>query len=234
VLEGQALHKDSLGSEAVARPGALNLMTSGAGIAHSEETPLGETGMLHAVQLWIAQPDADRNGGPAFDHHPERPVLELAGGRATIILGALGGIHAPARLFTPLVGADLVVDRGSEVTVPLDPRFEHALVPLAGECAAEGDVLARDHLYYLPPLREAITVRGAGVAPARILLIGGAPFTEPILMWWNFVARTTAEIEAARDDWEAGRRFGEVRAYAGGRLPAPPFLARPVPANPMS
>jgi redox-sensitive bicupin YhaK (pirin superfamily) len=233
VLEGEALHKDSLGSEAVARPGTLNLMTSGAGIAHSEETPANGAGALHLLQLWIAQPDADRNGEPAFDHHPGRPVFEARGGRATVLLGTLGGTHAPARVFSPLVGADLVVDRGSELVLPLDPRFEHALVPLRGSATSEGAALAQDHLYFLPPGRDGVAV-AAGSAKARLLLIGGTPFTEPILMWWNFVARTTEEIVAARDDWQAGRRFGEVRAYAGARLPAPRFLARPVPANPMS
>jgi redox-sensitive bicupin YhaK (pirin superfamily) len=234
VLAGEALHKDSLGSEAVALPGTLNLMTSGAGIAHSEETPIGAGGALHLIQLWIAQPDTERNGAPAFDHHAERPVLEGKGGRATVILGSLGGVDAPARLFSPLVGADVVVDAGAEIVLPLDPGFEHALVPLEGSAEAEGEPLVPDHLYYRPPGSDGVAVRAAGPSPARLLLIGGAPFDEPILMWWNFVARTTDEIVAARDDWEAGRRFGEVRAYEGARLPAPRFLARPVPANPMS
>ena len=234
VLAGEALHKDSLGSEAIARPGTLNLMTSGAGIAHSEETPVGGSGSLHLIQLWIAQPDGTRDGAPAFDHFAERPVLEMRGGRATVILGTLGSVEAKARTFSPLVGADLTVDPGGEAVLPLAPGFEHALLPLDGRCAAEADVLEPDHLYYFRPGRDAIAVRGLGDGPSRVLLIGGAPFTEPIVMWWNFVARTTDEIVAARDDWEAGRRFGEVTAYAGPRLPAPRFLARPVPANPMS
>jgi hypothetical protein len=234
VLAGGALHKDSLGSEAIARPGNLNLMTSGAGIAHSEETPDGDAGLLHLVQLWIAQPDAQRNGPPAFEHHAERPVLELPGGRATVILGTLGGVHAPARTDSPLVGADIAVDPGAEAVLPLASGFEHALVPLDGECTAGAESLARDHLYYFEPGRDAVAVRAVGGRPARVLLIGGTPFPEPILMWWNFVARTTEEIVAARDDWQGERRFGEVRAYAGDRLPAPRFLARPVPANPMS
>lgn len=234
VLEGEALHKDSLGSEAVARPGTLNLMTSGAGIAHSEETPLRGSGMLHLVQLWIAQPDADRNGPASFDHYPERPVLEMKGGRATVILGALGSVSAPARLSSPLVGAEVVVDPGSETEIPLDRGFEHAIVPLGGSIAAEGSALTADHLRHFEPGRDVLGLRAVGPAAARVLLIGGAPFAEPILMWWNFVARTTDEIVAARDDWQARRRFGEVRGYAGERLAAPPFLARPVPANPMS
>ena len=233
VLGGEALHKDSLGSEAVARPGTLNLMTSGAGIAHSEETPPGCSDTLHLIQLWIAQPDSDRNGAAFFDHYPERPRLEARGGRATVIMGALGGVDAPARAFSPLVAAEIEVDGGAEVALPLDRGFEHALIPLNGSLSVEGKALAADHLYNAPPGREALAIRAPG-ATTRALLIGGAPFAEPILMWWNFVARTTDEIAAARDDWQAGRRFGDVRAYAGERLAAPRFLARPVPANPMS
>lgn len=233
VLDGGALHKDSLGSQAVARPGTLNLMTSGSGIAHSEETPPAGGERLHLVQLWIAQPDAHRNGPASFDHYPERPVLEMDGGRATVIVGALGGVEAPARLFSPLVAAEISVDPGRAAVIPLDARFENAVVPLDGSLEAEGAPMSADHLYYLEPGRDRVSLR-AGPSAVRALLIGGAPFAEPILMWWNFVARTTEEIVAARDDWEARRRFGEVRAYAGDRLPAPRFLARPVPANPMS
>jgi redox-sensitive bicupin YhaK (pirin superfamily) len=224
LLAGEALHNDSLDHEALARPGTLNLMTSGAGIAHAEETPVLNSGLLHGVQLWVALPDAARNVPAAFDHYAERPTAEVRGARATVIVGELLGAQAPARTFSPLVGAELLVE-GGEAVVPLDPGFEHALVPLSGE-----GPLRVDHLYYLEPGHAEVALRG----PGRVLLIGGAPFGEEILTWWNFVARTTEEIVAAREDWQAGRRFGEVRRYAGPRLPAPPFLARPVPANPIS
>ena len=231
LLEGEALHKDSLDSEAIARPGQLNLMTSGAGIAHSEETPPQHTCRLHGVQLWLALPDAHRHDPPAFDHYPERPRVEQAGWRATVFLGTLAGVEAVGRTFSPLVGADLVLDAGA-IVVPLDPAFEHAVVPLSGEIAFEGQPLAHETLHYFEPGHAELPLLASGAA--RVLLIGGAPFGEPVLMWWNFVARTTEEIVAARDDWQARRRFGDVRRYAGPRLDAPAFTGRPVPANPMS
>jgi redox-sensitive bicupin YhaK (pirin superfamily) len=234
LLEGEALHKDSLDSEALARPGTLNLMTSGQGVAHSEETPADHSRRLHGVQLWIALPEADRHGPAAFDHHAERPRVEESGWRATVVLGRLAGVHARARLFSPVVAAEVIIDGAAEATIPLDPTFEHALLPLHDGASVEGEVLAAQHLHYFEPGREALPVRGAAAGPTRALLIGGAPFGEEILMWWNFVARTTEEIVAMREDWQAGRRFGEVHRYGGPRLEAPPFKGRPVPANPMS
>jgi quercetin 2,3-dioxygenase len=234
LLAGEAVHKDSLDSEAVARPGALNLMTSGRGIAHSEETPARNSGSLHGVQLWVALPDAHRADLPSFDHHPERPLVELGESQAIVILGELDGVAAPARTFSPLLGAELRLRAGAQAVVPLRADFEHALVPLDEPCDCEGERLATDHLGYLEPGRREVVLR-AGSEPVRMLLLGGAPFDEPVLMWWNFVARTTEEIVAAREDWQAGRRFGDVRRYDGSRLDAPAFAgARPVPANPMS
>lgn len=234
LLQGEAVHKDSLDSEAVARPGALNIMTSGRGIAHSEETPERNSGRLHGVQLWVALPDAHRDDAPAFDHHPERPVVDLGAAQAIVIVGELGGVTAPARTFSPLLGAELRVPARSDAVVPLRADFEHALVPLEAPLRAEGERLEVDHLHYFEPGHTEVALRSEA-DPARVLLLGGAPFQEPILMWWNFVARTTEEIVAAREDWQAGRRFGEVRRYAGDRLDAPAFAgARPVAANPMS
>jgi quercetin 2,3-dioxygenase len=233
LLEGEVLHKDSLDSEALGAAGGLNLMTSGRGIAHSEETPEKSSGRLHGAQLWVALPDAHRNVEPSFEHYPQRPVLDLGGGRATVILGQLAGVRAEGRTFSPIVGADLAPQAGASLALPLDPAFEHALVPLAGAAELEGRALVTDALYYLGAGRSELRLRASG-ADTRVLLLGGAPFGETVLMWWNFVARTTDEIVAARDDWEAGRRFGEVRRYAGARLPAPKFVARPVPPNPAS
>lgn len=234
LLQGEAVHKDSLDSEAVARPGALNIMTSGRGIAHSEETPERNSGRLHGVQLWVALPDAHRDDAPVFDHHPERPVVDLGAAQAIVIVGELGGVTAPARTFSPLLGAELRVPARSDAVVPLRADFEHALVPLEAPLRAEGERLEVDHLHYFEPGHTEVALRSEA-DPARVLLLGGAPFQEPILMWWNFVARTTEEIVAAREDWQAGRRFGEVRRYAGDRLDAPAFAgARPVAANPMS
>jgi redox-sensitive bicupin YhaK (pirin superfamily) len=231
LFSGEVLHKDSLGSEALAVPGALNLMTSGRGIAHSEETPRGASTPLHGVQLWVALPDADRQVDPAFDHHARRPVVDLEGGRATVIMGTMAGERAEARVFSPIVGAD-VIGSGGPLVLPIEREFEHAVVPITPGIALDGRALVADRLYYLGTGRDRLCLQAP--TGGRALFLGGAPFGETILMWWNFVARTSDEILAAREDWQAGGRFGEVRAYAGARLDAPAFRARPVPANPMS
>jgi redox-sensitive bicupin YhaK (pirin superfamily) len=227
LLDGEVLHKDSLGREGTAGPGVLNLMTAGDGIAHSEETPPQNVGRLAGLQLWVALPRGSRDTPPTFDQHRGLPTPELDGGRATVLLGELGGARSPARAFSPIVGADVAGDANRRLVLPLDPGFEHALVPLRGACSLDGRPLSVETLYYLGSGRRELALF-SGPQPVRALLLGGAPFGETILMWWNFVARTTEEIVAARDDWEAGRRFGEVGAYAGPRLAAPPFVARPV------
>ncbi len=227
LLDGELVHHDSLGFEGPAGPGVLNLMTAGRGIAHAEETPPANTGRLRGVQLWGALPEAHRETTPAFEQHRALPVIELPGGRATVLMGELGGIRSPAQAFSPLVGAELAGGRDRSLVVPLEAAFEHVLVLLQGDCALAGQPLAIDTLYYLGSGRREL-VLAFRAESSRVLLLGGAPFGEAVLMWWNFVARTTDEIVAAREDWQAGRRFGEVRAYGGARLEAPPFLARPV------
>lgn len=233
VVEGEVLHNDSLGLQAVARPGTLNLMTAGRGIAHAEETPAENAGRLHGFQLWVALLDADRHTDPAFDHYPVLPVVDLPGGRATVFVGDLAGARSGARTYSPIVGLEIYGAAGACLRIPLQPDFEHALLPFDGHADLDGQPLTADTLYYLGTGRRELAIR-AGSSPFRSLLIGGAPFRETILMWWNFVARTSDEIREARDDWQSGRRFGEVRAYAGRRLDAPPLAARPVPPNPMS
>ena len=228
LLEGEVVHHDSLGLEGLAVPGVLNLMTAGRGIAHAEETPAQNAGRLRGVQLWVALPERDRNVAPAFEQQRTLPLVELEGGRATLLMGELAGRRSPARAFSPMVGADLAALPTSRLVVPLESGFEHALVPLEGEATLDDRELLVDTLYYLGRGRSQL-VLASGRAPFRGLLLGGAPFEETILMWWNFVARSTDEIVAAREDWAAGRRFGDVRAYAGPRLDAPPFVARPVP-----
>jgi len=228
LLQGEVIHHDSLGLEGTATPGVLNLMTAGRGIAHAEETPAANVGRLRGVQLWVALPEASRAVAPAFASHDALPALELDGGAATVMVGQLGTARSPAQTFSPIVGAELRGTPGARLSLPLERDFEHALVPLSGECTLDGEPLAVDTLYYLGCERREL-VLAVGAQPLRALLLGGAPFGETILMWWNFVARTTEEIVAAREDWQEGRRFGEVRAYAGDRLPAPAFLARPVP-----
>jgi len=224
VLDGEVVHHDSLGSEQLIKPGQLNLMTAGQGVAHAEETPAGATGSLHGLQLWVAQPEATRHGPAAFEHHSSLPEAEVGGVVATVLVGELAGTHSPARADTPLVGADLTV--AGPATLPLDPSFEHALLVVGGLIALDGTVVAPGGLAYLGPGRSELGLDGgAGDGePGRALLLGGEPFEEPVLMWWNFVARTKEEMVEARSAWEAGSdRFGPVESGLG-RIPAPPPL----------
>jgi redox-sensitive bicupin YhaK (pirin superfamily) len=228
LFEGEVLHNDSLGQQALVRPGGLNLMTAGRGIAHAEATPAVNSGSLHGLQLWIALPDAHRSIAPLFDHYPSLPAIEESDGRATIVVGHLAGQRSPARTFSPLVAADLqLTGAAAPFVVPLEPDFEHALMLVAGHAELGGQALAADTLYYLGTGRRELRLRAEG-GPTRAFLLGGAPFGETVLMWWNFVARAPEEIAAAREDWQEGRRFGEVVAHSGPPLPAPPLVARPV------
>lgn len=227
LVEGEVLHQDSLGAEAVLRPGGVNVMTSGSGIAHAEETPSANSGQLNGVQLWVALPNAARHGEALFEGIAEVPMAPTPGGLVRVFAGTLAGAAAPTTHFSPILGADLELHPGGRLEVPLDPEHEHALLLLTGDCALEGDVIEPGRLYYLGTRRSSATF--ASRAGGRVLLIGGPPFPEQILMWWNFVARTPEEIAEARADWEAHRRFGEVTGYRGARLDAPSLsrIARP-------
>jgi redox-sensitive bicupin YhaK (pirin superfamily) len=231
LLDGEVMHDDSLQQDAVLRPGGLNVMTSGDAIAHAERTPDVNSGRLNGVQLWTALPDSRRRGAASFQHLPDVPIVEFSGGIARVFSGRLGPIASPAVHFSPLVGADLQIHRGETLTIPLRRDHEHALLLLTGDAALHKQTFQADTLYYLGTQREEIAITSA--AGARVLLVGGVPFDETILMWWNFVARTPEEIRQAREDWEAHRRFGEVPAYTGPRLAAPDLirLANPNPVS---
>jgi redox-sensitive bicupin YhaK (pirin superfamily) len=231
LLEGEILHDDSLRQEALLRPGGVNVMTSGRAIAHAERTPTDNTGRLNGVQLWTALPDRDRHSDASFQHLPEVPQLEQPGGIVRVFSGRIAEAVSPARHYSDLVGADVQVHAGETMTLPLQAGYEHGLLILAGDCALEGQALEPRVLYYLGTQRTDAALRS--VSGGRILLVGGPPFPETILMWWNFVARTPDEIREARDDWEGRRRFGDVPAYKGPRLAAPEVvrLARPNPVS---
>ena len=231
LLEGEVAHDDSLGCESVLRPGGVNVMTSGDGIAHAEQTPHENTGQLNGVQLWVALPDNRRHISATFEHVPHVPVFDSGAGRVSVFAGTLLGQTAPAVYFSELVAADLQVHPGRTLELPLQPHFEHALLLLAGDGMFDDQELEERVLYYVGSTRSAAHVTSR--SGCRILLVGGPPFPEQILMWWNFVARTQDEIAQARTDWEDRRRFGEVAAYKGPRLSAP-SLIRFARANPVS
>jgi redox-sensitive bicupin YhaK (pirin superfamily) len=216
------LHHDSLGSEQLIKPGQLNLMSAGRGVAHAEETPSGATGALHGLQLWVAQPETTRSGPAAFEHHSALPEAEVGPVVATVLVGEVAGVRSPARTDSPLVGADLVV--AGPAALPLDPGFEHGLLVVDGPLSADGMLIAPGAFAYFGPGRDEIGLAPAAGRRGRGLLLGGSPFEEPVLMWWNFVARTREEMVEARRDWEAGSdRFGAVDSGLG-RISAPPPL----------
>jgi quercetin 2,3-dioxygenase len=231
LLEGEIVHHDSLGCEGLIRSGGVNVMTAGAGIAHSEETPRDNSGVLNGIQLWTALPEAQRKIAPSFQHIEKVPEVELSGGVAQVFAGTLAGVISPAQYYSDIIGADLTIHSGAKLNLQLNPSREHALFLLSGDAEIEGQPLDERNLYYLGTDRSELDVGSR--AGARLLLIGGQPFTEAILMWWNFVARTPEEIVEARTAWEERQGFGEVKAYQGPRLSAPPLakLARPNPAS---
>jgi len=205
LLEGELVHRDSLGSEQVIRPGQLNLMTAGRGIAHSEEHTTKSRQRLHGVQLWVAQPSATRDGERAFEHRADLPQLDLPGAVATVLVGDLAGVASPARRDSDHVGVDLVL-AGDRAVVPLCAAHEHGLVVTAGSVLVDGERVVPGQLAYLGAGRDELAI--AGERGARVLLLGGVPFPEPVLMWWNFVARTRDELT---DAWQAWQRADDER-----------------------
>jgi redox-sensitive bicupin YhaK (pirin superfamily) len=231
LLEGEIVHNDSLGGEALLRPGGVNVMTSGAGIAHAEETPPKNSGLLNGVQLWVALPDADRNGQASFEHIKEVPVIEQPGVTVRVFAGSLLGNTSAAKHFSPILGADIALGATASVALPLDHSFEHAVLQLTGDTEIDGHAIDATSLWYLGTGRTSVEFKSRN--GCRVLLLGGPPFPEKILMWWNFVARTSEEIAQAQSDWQRHQRFGEVKAYRGSRLDAPPLqrFARPNPVS---
>jgi len=231
LLDGELVHYDSLGFESLLQAGGVNVMTSGAAIAHAERTPARNSGRLNGTQLWVALPDSARQMPAMFQHVERVPFDEQRGGIVQVFAGRLHTLHSPAACYSGIVGADLQVHPGAALDIPLETSYEHAALVLSGDCSLDGQPLQERVLYYLGANRSSagFTSRSG----SRVLLIGGPPFPEKILMWWNFVARTPGEIADARTDWEGRRRFGDVTGYSGPRLAAPSLVtfASPNPAS---
>jgi hypothetical protein len=222
LLAGEVHHRDSIGSDAVIRPGQLGLMTAGRGIAHAEHSPVPHPALLHGVQLWVALPSDARNVDPGWAHHADQPVVADGGMTVTVILGDLGGERSAGRTYSPLIGLDVALASGGVGALPLDPAFEHAVLVMSGEVAVDGTTLSVGSMLYLGGQRREL--RLASAPGARLMLLGGEPFGEEIVMWWNFVARSGEEIEAAREQWMSSDGFGVV-PDAGDRTPAPSLPA---------
>ncbi|MGW2407954.1 pirin family protein [Streptomyces sp. NPDC001739] len=220
LFSGEIEHRDSLGSHAFVRPGELNLMTGGYGISHSEASTAGTT-ILHGVQLWVALPEEHRHTGRDFRHYVPSPV-RMGGAEVSVFLGSLAGDTSPVRTFTPLLGAELVLDPRSTTTLPVPTDFEYGLLVDQGDVRMAGTLLRPAELGYFGTGNDTLTLTNETDAPARAVLLGGTPFEEQIVMWWNFIGRSHEDIVEARQAWEsASDRFGSVDGYDGDRLPAP-------------
>jgi redox-sensitive bicupin YhaK (pirin superfamily) len=224
LINGEALHHDSLGTEQLITPGQLNLMTAGEGVSHSEEATGQYEGTLQGIQLWIAQPDATRHLAPAFEHHGDLPRIELNDTSATILVGEFCGVTSPARHDTELMGTDLKVNR--RANFPLRIHFEYAAIVLEGSLMLNGIFLEPGHLGYLAPGSDQIEFDA--LEPSRVMLLGGVPFESEIHMWWNFVARSRNEIDQAFNSWrDDDGRFGTVASNLDRINTPAPFWRAP-------
>ncbi|GHD02369.1 pirin family protein [Zhihengliuella salsuginis] len=213
LFTGAIEHKDSAGYQAVVKPGEVNLMTAGRGISHSEfSTP--ETDTLHGAQLWLALPDAARQMEPTFEHYEPEPVTG-EGTELRVFLGSLAGSTSPVTTHHPTLGAEILIEAGQEIVLDLDPSFEYGILLDAGDLSLDDTELPKDHLAYLPTGRDGL-VLSAGAESVRALVIGGTPFEEKIIMWWNFVGREHEEVIAYRAAWQAEIGAEPAPAPAGG------------------
>lgn len=218
IVQGEVLHRDSLGTTATASPGRAAIMTAGRGIAHSENSPDEHPPVLQGVQLWVALPRRLRGTDPAFQLGEVAQPLTVGSLDVSVFMGSLGGVDSGTTVFTPLVGAEIT---GGTGRLPLDPAYEHLFVALDGAAEVEDQKTHVEQGVFLPVGRDGVDVRLE--EGSRVLLVGGEPFGEEIVMWWNFVGSDHEEIVAAREAWEAhGDRFGEVSHYPGpDRFEAP-------------
>ena len=205
LFEGAIAHRDSVGSVAVIEPGAVNLMTAGHGIVHSERSPSAERAVgpeLSGIQTWLALPEADEEIDPAFEHvaRADLPTVETAGARARVVMGSLWGVTAPTTTYAETIYADIVLDAGG--SVPIDAAADERAIYIAiGEATLDGMTLDPMTLYVLKPA-VAATLRSA--TGARAMLCGGEDFATPRHVWWNFVSSRQDRIDEAKRAWTAG------------------------------
>ena len=210
LFTGEIEHRDSAGHHATVRPGELNLMTAGRGISHSEYSTPGTT-ILHGAQLWLALPDQHRQVEPTFEHHVPEPVSG-DGWQARVFIGSLLGSVSPVRTWSPLLGAELTLAAGTTLTVPVDPAYELGVLVDTGTVTVDGKPLAAHELGFVEPGMDVLTL--AADEDCRLLLLGGPPFGEQIVMWWNFIGREHEEVVSYRADWEAMLADGAQHRFA--------------------
>lgn len=221
LFQGAIDHRDSIGTFARIEPGAVNLMTAGHGIAHSERSPGDERAHgpdLSGIQTWIAVPEADEEMAPAFEHvaKADLPVIDGHGATARVIMGSLWGKAAPTTTYAETIYADILLEPGASVPIDADAD-ERALYLALGEAEVDGMPMAINTLYVLKP-GVAMTLRSA--SGGRVMLCGGEAFTTPRYVWWNFVSSRKERIEQAKEDWNAGR-FAKVAGDEKEFIPIP-------------
>lgn len=206
LLDGEVVHRDSLGTEMTIRPGALNLMSAGRGIVHSERSGAearATGGRLFGIQAWVALPRTHEEGEPTFVHHGEDalPILTGPGVALRLIAGEAMGRTSPVQAPHPMLYADVQLDPGA--SVPLDPTYEErAIYTVSGEIEIAGDRFGPGQLLVFRP-GDRITI--GAVTPARFMMLGGEPMDGPRHIWWNFVSSRSERIEQAKADWSLGR-----------------------------
>ena len=219
LLAGRLVHRDSTGAVQPIDPGAVNWMTAGAGVTHTERShpeDRGSAGDLHGLQLWVALPSGDEDGAPSFEHHPAAsvPTIEMPSAAVRIVAGSGWGATSPVGVSSPLVLAQLDLDDGA--AVPLDAAHpERAVLTVDGRVTIDGAPLDPGRLAVITP--ETTPVLGG---PGRAVLLGGAPVGSRHI-WWNFVHSDPARIEEARAAW-AAQRFPLVPDDHDPWVPAPP------------
>jgi len=206
LFDGSILHRDSLGSVQEIRPGEINWMTAGRGIAHSERTgPAARAagGLLAGIQSWVALPTEDEETAPGFAHHDGAalPVVAGEGKHVRVLVGAAYGVRSPVRTFSETLYADVALDPGARLAVAPEAA-ERALYLVDGTVEIAGEEFAPGRLLLLRPATEVVV---SARSAARLMLLGGAPLDGPRHIWWNFVSSSRERIEQAKADWQAGR-----------------------------
>ena len=224
LFEGRFEHRDSIGTVQYIEPGQLNLMTAGRGIAHSE-LAMSDSKILHSVQLWIALPESVRKMAPEFEHQGDLPKLEIEGIRATVFAGELENFataRAATKIFSPMVGAELRLAPGAAGSLTLNEAFEHGFLVTQGSLTIDGLAIETTTMEYCEPGSTTAHLVNTGADETIVILLGGEPFEEPIVMWWNFIERSHEEIVEAREKWNRGDAgIPDFEDKIGGRTPAP-------------